>query len=194
MVVTVASLKGGVGKTTTAVHMAAYVSGGEPVVLVDADSERSALSWAELGELPFRVEEGHRDSLARQVRALARTSVVIIDTPPNDREILHRASILGDHVLVPLKPTGVDVNRLRPTLELLRDVEATRGDLDVAILFTHWDGRKVLAREAIEALGRFPVLDTKIRDLTRYEQSFGAAPTYLLEYGAAWKELTNAEA
>lgn len=55
MIVTVASFKGGVGKTTTAIHLAAFLQGYAETLLIDADPNRSALAWASRGELPFMV-------------------------------------------------------------------------------------------------------------------------------------------
>lgn len=55
MIVTVASFKGGVGKTTTAIHLAAYFQGYAQTLLIDADPNRSALGWARRGQLPFTV-------------------------------------------------------------------------------------------------------------------------------------------
>ena len=55
MIVTVASFKGGVGKTTTALHLAAYFQTKTNTLLVDGDLNRSALEWANRGELPFKV-------------------------------------------------------------------------------------------------------------------------------------------
>ena len=55
MIVTVASFKGGVGKTTTALHLAAYCQTLAPTLLVDGDLNRSALDWAKRGNLPFKV-------------------------------------------------------------------------------------------------------------------------------------------
>jgi chromosome partitioning protein len=55
MIVTVASFKGGVGKTTTAIHLAAFLQGYAETLLIDADPNQSALAWASRGELPFMV-------------------------------------------------------------------------------------------------------------------------------------------
>lgn len=191
MIVALVNLKGGVGKTTSALYFAAVAKKRDenPVVL-DADNERSALEWAEAGELPFEVVAAEKDRLARQARALEREGrTVLIDAPPNDREVLWASAAVADRIVVPVAPTGVDVNRLRATLEVLLDVEATRGELDTSILLTRWDRRKRLAREAEGLLARFPLLDARIRFLTRYEDGFGGRPVYLEEYEPAWKEV-----
>jgi hypothetical protein len=71
------------------------------------------------------------------------------------------------------------------------DVEATKGELDTSILFTRWDKRKRLAREAEELLDNFPLLGARIRSLTRYEDGFGSSPRYLEEYREAWAEVIS---
>lgn len=167
------------------------------VLIIDCDNENSALFWFESLEVKperLKVERASADGLAKQaLEAKTRGDVVLIDCPANNREMLHRAASIADHVLVPVKPTGIDIDRLRSTLTLLADVDATRramgNGLDVAILFTHWKGRRRLESEALEALNGFPVLSTKIRSLKAYEEAFSSLPDYLEEYKAVWKEL-----
>jgi chromosome partitioning protein len=55
MIITVASFKGGVAKTTSAVHLAAYFQQKGETVLIDGDPNRSATGWAKRGNLPFKV-------------------------------------------------------------------------------------------------------------------------------------------
>ncbi len=185
------SLKGGVGKTTTTMHLAMCAhEAGQQVTVIDADDEQSAYRWSTFTELPFKVVTLERDRLAQQAKSLeAAGETVFIDTPPNSREVLSRTAFVSSSVIVPLIPTGLDMDRMMPTLELLRDVEASRGSLDVAILLNRWDGRKKLAQEALEALASYPILDAKVRALTRYEQAFGTVPSDLDEYRAVWEEI-----
>ncbi|UQN10666.1 ParA family protein [Deinococcus sp. QL22] len=189
--IAILSLKGGVGKTTTSLYLATVAAqAGQAVTIVDADSEHSAHRWAAHAQLPFEVIQGEPDRLARQVKAAqAGGRTVIIDTPPNSRELLLRAGGLADIALVPVAPTGLEVDRLRPTLELLADLQAQREDLDVAVLLTRYNPRRRLAREAEEALEGLPVLKARIRELEAYKAAFGGIPSDLDEYAAVWKEL-----
>lgn len=198
MILSVVSLKGGVGKTTSALYLAtcALEDGLRPVVL-DADEEGSAISWAQLAAtrgapLPFEVIRADRNSPAKQARDLERSGhAVIIDTPPNNRETLTIAGMVSDLVIVPVSPSGLDVDRLMNTLTVLENVEASRGSLTLAILLTKYDSRLILAREAQTALSDHSVFETKIRNLARY-QSFGSIPDYLEEYSSAWTEIKEA--
>jgi chromosome partitioning protein len=194
MILSVVSLKGGVGKTTTCMHLAAVAAEqGLKAVVLDGDEERSALEWARLaGNLPFEVRPAERDRIARQARELIGQGLtVLIDTPPNNRDVLTRAASVAATCLVPLPPTGLDVNRMVATLELLRDVEASRGGLDAVLLLTRWDGRKRLAREALGVLAELPLLESRVRDLARYQDAFGSEPSYLTEYRSVWFEVTS---
>lgn len=120
-----AGLKGGTGKTTVAVSLAeAAAQRHGTAMLVDADPQGSAMTWAELAEevgeplLCAAVALPTRD-LARRLEAIgaSRYAMVVVDTPPGDARITAAALAVADIVLVPARPTSADMSRLWPTLE-----------------------------------------------------------------------------
>jgi chromosome partitioning protein len=121
--VAVVSLKGGVGKTTTAVYLAAVAARGRrAVTVVDADPQGSAAVWLE--ERPIdgvEVLEAPSERLLR--KALGRGDdhrvIVIVDTPPASERLTSTALAAADVVVVPTRIGGVEGVRLASTLELV---------------------------------------------------------------------------
>ncbi|WP_161880836.1 ParA family protein [Deinococcus alpinitundrae] len=199
LIIALTSLKGGVGKTTITMHLATAVAqAGLAVVVLDADEEVSAVRWQQHANadgirLPFEVVVAERNSLMRQARDFARAGrTVIIDTPPNNREVLKSAATVADVVLVPVLPTGLDVDRLATTLELLADLEAALEKFNYAIVLNRFDARKGMAHEANEALNAHPRLETVIKSLSAYEKVFGQIPTELAQFRLIWAEIGSA--
>ena len=122
MYITVTNYKGGVGKTTTAVHLAAYFQRLAPTVLIDGDPNRSATKWAESGNMPFRIvdrEEG--DYQARNY------THIIKDTEARpgmaDFEKLAKGC---DLLVIPAVPSKLDIEALKLTIAALRQVGSER--------------------------------------------------------------------
>lgn len=187
-IISLVNRKGGVSKTTSSVYLAMCLyKAGQQVTGIDTDPEKSWLKWHSSGVLPYPVIEGDRDSLTKQVKQFEGS--VIIDTPPNDGEIIYKAASISDEVILPLAATALDVNRLASTLSAIADVEEMRNKPLASVLLTKWQENLVISKEVEAALAEqeVPLLDTRIRSLTRY-QGFDT-PTYLEEYQNVLKEL-----
>lgn len=196
MRITVANLKGGVGKTVTAVHLAAgLATQGRTPLLVDADPQGSAQSWADaVGEaFPCATVPLPADDLDRQLRALeVGHTDVVIDTPPEVVEITRAAIRAADVVVMPLRPSTMDVDRLRPTIDLVAEVERETGrPVTLAVLITQARAGTRMARElrpALEALG-VPVLAGQVPLREAYAISHGAPPAPHVDYAPVLAEL-----
>ena len=121
MNVVVTNLKGGVGKTTSAVYLAAVAvaKGYDPVVLIDADRQASSAEWLE--ERPCEgvtvVEAPSERTLAR---AMSRhDGLAIVDTPPGDERLVQSAINSADAVVIPTRAGGVEYPRVVVTLEMI---------------------------------------------------------------------------
>jgi chromosome partitioning protein len=198
MIVSMLNLKGGVGKTTSTMHLATVAARDEAfktVTVLDADEEGSTLSWAAMANkngqtLGFAVERGDKNGLAKQAKGFdGADKVVLIDAPPNNREVLTVAAMVSSLVIVPVQPSAVDVDRLVNTLAMLQNVEAAKGSLTAGILLTRFDKRQRMAQYVLEALGEFSVFENHIKDLARYREAFGKRPGYLFEYEKVWDEI-----
>ncbi len=119
MNIVVANLKGGVGKTTAAVYLAAAaVERGHDVVLVDADRQASSAVWLE--ERPLDgVDVVEAPSERTLTKAMNQDAVVIVDTPPGDERLVHSALQKADAVVVPTRAGGVEFPRVSLTLGMM---------------------------------------------------------------------------
>jgi chromosome partitioning protein len=125
MRIAIANLKGGTGKTTTAVHVASSLAVTGRTLLVDADPQQSALAWSEAaGGLGCPVVGLPVRDLHKRLPELSEGyHHVVVDTPPADLAITRSALLAVEEVIVPIGPTPLDLDRLSATLDLLAEVE-----------------------------------------------------------------------
>src|SRR5947209_19954559 len=125
MIAVIAALKGGVGKTTTAVYLAAVAAAGRrAVTLVDADPQASAADWIETSEdenlTGVELAEAPTERLlTKALTAIEYEDVAIVDTPPGHERLLAKALEFADVVIIPTRVGGVEVPRVQVALDLV---------------------------------------------------------------------------
>lgn len=165
MIITVAGFKGGVGKTTTAIHLACYFAKkSDKTLLVDGDPNRSSLSWSKRGTLPFQVCD-----LMSAAKASRYKEHVIVDTEAHpDEDELEALAEGCDLLVLPSTPDALALEALLSTVNNLQNL-TTYG-----VVLTMVDSRKKgTATQARETLNRLsiPVFNQMIRRLTAYEKA-----------------------
>jgi len=151
--------KGGVGKTTLALHLAGeWAAKGKRALVVDADPQGSALDWSEQRAregLPrlFGVVGLARDVLHRELPEIARGyDRVVIDGPPRVAAIARSALLGADLIVIPATPSPFDGWASAEMLRLLDEARVFRPELQARMLLNRCAARTVIARETAEAL------------------------------------------
>ncbi len=198
-IIAVLNPKGGCGKTTLAVHLATALSRqGDPVLLVDADTQGSARDWHEAGDgrAPFPVVGLDRPTLEKDLPGLsAPYRWVILDGAAKLEKIIAAAVKCADLVLIPLQPSPLDLWACAPLVEM---IEARRTVTDgvptAAFVVMRAKKGTRLTREVRAAVADYaiPVLEGTIYDRTEFARSMASGGTVLgsaPDGPAAWEIL-----
>jgi chromosome partitioning protein len=157
MIVALLNQKGGVGKTTLTLHLAgAWPNNGNRVVVIDADSQGSALDWSEQRAkeaLPRLFGVLARDTLHREAPEIARDADhVLIDGPPRVATLMRSALLAADLIVIPAQPSPVDGWATGEILRILQEARVFRPRLVARFVLNRCGARTVIARETAEAL------------------------------------------
>jgi chromosome partitioning protein len=195
MIITVATMKGGSGKSTLASCLAVHwhLSGRRPT-LIDADPQRSIMRLAarERALGGVAIIEDATEEASKTARRLAATGPVIIDTPGFRSKTTLDCIAAADFVLVPVKPSPFDVDRMLDTLGILTSRTDGRRAL-VRCVLTQTTRDSVIARHIREELAAagLPVLNSEMVNRVAYPEAmlWGATPSLISWKGPAAREV-----
>lgn len=153
--------KGGVGKTTLAVNLAASFSrDGSRVLLIDADPQGSALDWAAAreGDPLFSVVGFPRPTVHKDIAQLGQGyDHIVIDGPPRVTDLARSAIMAADVVLIPVQPSPYDIWAADEVVKLIEKARVYKDALKAAFVVNRKIVNTAIGRDVGEALAAYPV-------------------------------------
>lgn len=190
--IAVVNTKGGVGKTTTSIYMAAFASyRGRKVRVVDADPQGTASAWityvneSSENEVKCELLVANLTTLS----SLPDDGINFIDTPPGNSSVIDRAVAVADFVVIPTAPSLTDLHRVWDTRSIIPSGTPS------AVLLTQVNVQALLTTQTREVLESEDVLvfPTAIPRREKFRQSFGTWPAddarEFVGYGKAFTQI-----
>jgi chromosome partitioning protein len=169
--------KGGAGKTTLCVNLAAALGSDQPTIILDADPQQSSLQWQIIadGHGAVEVVSAADDVIQTHREITDNYSYCLIDCPPSAQSRqMHDALAIADLAVVPVLPSPLDI---WATVHIEQAVASARQEnpgLKVLLVINQYESRTRLSKLMEPALGQLelPSATAFIKRRAVYRHSF----------------------
>lgn len=192
MIISFLNQKGGVGKTTLAVNVAACLAAqGHRVLLIDADKQGSASTWASLrDDAPFQVVSLARPNMARDALKMAGDyEHTVIDGPPHAEEIARSCIAASDFVVLPIEPSGLSTWASDLTVRQVKEAQEFKQNLKCGFVVSRKIGKTVIGREIRNMASEvgLTILESEVEQRVAFAESLTMGQTIF-----EWAEASSA--
>ena len=161
MIIGLLNQKGGVGKTTLSVNLAASLARtGARLLLIDVDPQGSALDWAAAreGESLFSVIGFPRATIHKEIGKIGQGyDHIIIDGPPRVTDLARSAIMASDVVLIPVQPSPYDIWSVDEIVKLTEEARVYRDNQKVTFVINRKIANTIIGRDVREALANYSI-------------------------------------
>ena len=161
MIFGILNQKGGVGKTTLSVNLAACLARtGTRVLLIDADPQGSALDWAAAreGAPLFSVVGLPRASIHKEIAQIGKDyDHIVIDGPPRVTDLARSAIMASDVVVIPVQPSPYDIWAADEVVKLIDEARVYKENLKSVFVINRKITNTAIGRDVRDALAAYPV-------------------------------------
>jgi chromosome partitioning protein len=173
MIISFVNQKGGVGKTTSAINIAASLKRRNyEVKFIDADPQGSASHWQAVeSNNAFEVVHHPEPISQNEIEEFSQNcDFLVIDAPPAIGDITKSILAITDLSIVPLSPSSLDIWSCKGTLDMIDEAQVDNPDLDVKLLINRKIPGTRVGREARDSLSIFDMdlLDTELCQRVAY--------------------------
>lgn len=178
MIITLQNQKGGVGKTTLSLNLAAeFTRLNRKVILIDADPQGSARDWlVARGEIPspFPVVGLDRPTVHRDLPQIGNGyDLVVIDGPPRVTELARSAILASELIVIPVLPSPFDVWAAQETIKLVQEASVYKETLKSVFALNREIANTAIGRDVTDALeaSSVPLLKSHVHQRVVFSES-----------------------